>query len=42
LKDCGDFPCTGPNNVLYSFKRSTFTGITPNVKAADFQIIYNN
>jgi len=26
LEDCGNFPCTGPNNVLYSFKNSKWNG----------------
>lgn len=41
LADCGDFPCTGPLNVLFSFvdtkyKRSLFN------HGKDFQIISNN
>jgi hypothetical protein len=27
LKDCGEFPCTGPENLLYTFDRTTYEGI---------------
>ena len=30
LEDCGNFPCTGPNNLLYSFKNSAWFGTTMN------------
>ena len=26
IKDCGEWPCTGPHNTIYSFKRNTFNG----------------
>lgn len=26
IKDCGEFPCTGPLNTLFSFKNNTFIG----------------
>lgn len=26
IKDCGQFPCTGPLNILYSFKKTRFDG----------------
>ena len=26
VDDCGNYPCTGPNNVLIQFQRSTFIG----------------
>lgn len=42
VKDCGDWPCTGPLNVLYAFKESTIKGSTPDYVGADFQIISNN
>lgn len=30
LDDCGDFPCTAPNNALIQFEGATFSGsITP-------------
>lgn len=28
-KDCGNFPCTAPSNVLLSFKGTKFTGQRP-------------
>ncbi len=40
VDDCGQFPCTGPNNVLIQFERSTFTGsILPIRTDPDFQLI---
>lgn len=42
VKDCGDWPCTGPLNVLYSFKNSKIKGSTPGSVDTDFQIIANN
>jgi hypothetical protein len=34
---CGDFPCTGPLNVMLSFKGATFSGdIRPFYTAANF------
>jgi hypothetical protein len=26
IDDCGNFPCTGPYNLLYSFKNTTWLG----------------
>jgi hypothetical protein len=26
LADCGDFPCTGPKNTIFSFKNIVWTG----------------
>lgn len=26
IKDCGNFPCTGPKNTYFTFERTTFTG----------------
>jgi hypothetical protein len=36
VKDCGDFPCTAPWNVLLSFKGSKFTGARPSTTYSDF------
>lgn len=37
LDDCGDFPCTAPNNALLQFEKSTFAGtIRPTESNADF------
>lgn len=42
-KDCGEFPCTGPNNVLFSLTGTKFTGTTkPSFDYDTFQIIANN
>ena len=30
IEDCGNFPCTGPYNLLYSFKNSVWIGKTMN------------
>lgn len=29
IKDCGEFPCTGPLNFMYSFYGNSFTGNEP-------------
>jgi len=42
IADCGEFPCTAPLNILYSFKNSVFSGVKPTYAAADFQLIANN
>jgi len=42
LKDCNEFPCTAPLNVLLNFKRTTFSGIQPSYAATDYQVISNN
>jgi len=43
IDDCGEFPCTGPNNMLIQFEKSSFAGyITPYSINSDFQIISGN
>lgn len=42
LEDCGNFPCTGPYNLLFSFKNSAWYGTTINNAKSDFQVIPNN
>lgn len=45
IKDCGNFPCTAPNNILYYFTGSDFKGMEPfdpSQKKADFQVVANN
>lgn len=40
IDDCGQFPCTGPNNVLIQFTQTSYSGsITPLRKNSNFQII---
>ncbi len=40
IDDCGQFPCTSPNNVLIQFYKSTYSGyITPARIEPNFQII---
>jgi hypothetical protein len=40
IDDCGQFPCTSPNNVLIQFERSTYAGsLTPSRLDRNFQII---
>jgi len=41
IKDCGEFPCTGPLNTIYSFKGTKFEGNRPSYVSEDFQIIPN-
>ena len=42
VKDCGNFPCTAPWNILASFRRSKFSGIQPLKQGPDFQLIPDN
>lgn len=39
IKDCGSFPCTGPKNTIFSFKRNTFSGLRPSYAAENFAMI---
>lgn len=39
LADCGDFPCTGPKNTLFSFKNIKWTGTPPAMAKTDFTLI---
>jgi hypothetical protein len=36
VKDCGNFPCTAPWNVLLTFKGSSFTGRSPSFAKSTF------
>lgn len=43
LKDCGDFPCTGPLNTQIRLEGTKFTGkIRPIINLPTFWIIPNN
>ena len=45
LADCGDFPCTGPNQILMSFQGTDFSGSKPKwvtKYTKDFQLTANN
>ena len=43
VKDCGNFPCTAPNNLIFSFSGTTFQGDTkPKSTPADFVIVPND
>ena len=39
IVDCGQFPCTAPNNILMSFTGTKYAGQTPARVDAAFQII---
>jgi hypothetical protein len=40
IDDCGQFPCTAPNNVLIQFQKTQYSGsITPTRLEPNFQII---
>jgi hypothetical protein len=41
IKDCGEFPCTGPYNTLFTFKNTSFEGKVPSYVASNFSIIPN-
>lgn len=37
IKDCGEWPCSGPLNVLYNFKNSVWQGtVKPQLTFSDF------
>ena len=36
IEDCGNFPCSGPYNLLYSFRNSTWYGSTISYPLSDF------
>ena len=42
VKDCGNFPCTAPSNILYSLKDVTWLGDSPNQQYSEFQLIADN
>lgn len=43
IKDCGNFPCTAPKNVLYTFEKSLYSGASKPLKTpSNFQLIANN
>jgi hypothetical protein len=42
VKDCGNFPCTAPWNVLLTFKDTKWTGRTPSFAKSTFQLIADN
>jgi hypothetical protein len=42
IKDCGEFTCTGPKNLVYDFARNTFEGVKPRDSLPNFVLIANN
>ena len=43
VKDCGNFPCTAPNNLIFTFTNTKFEGDTkPKKTPADFVIVPND
>ena len=39
VKDCGNFPCTAPNNLIFSFKSTTYKGSMPAFAYRDFTLV---
>jgi len=39
IKDCGNFPCTAPNNMIFTFLNSRFSGVTPSVTDSDMTLV---
>lgn len=39
VKDCGNFPCTAPNNIILSFADTTYKGLTPTSTPSEFVIV---
>jgi hypothetical protein len=42
VKDCGNFPCTAPWNVLLTFKGTKWSGRSPSFAKSTFQLIADN
>lgn len=43
IKDCGEFPCTGPKNFIMDFSNTQFLGPKkPLIATPSFQIVPNN
>ena len=36
IADCGNYPCTAPKNILFTFQDSTFRGSKPSFAKRDF------
>jgi hypothetical protein len=36
LEDCGNFPCTGPYNLLYTFRNTKWFGSNMNSPQSNF------
>lgn len=39
IKDCGNFPCTAPNNWVIGFTNTKYDGVTPSSTAKDFAVV---
>lgn len=39
ISDCGEWPCTAPENIVLKFKQTTYSGSTPTYTKKNFQII---
>lgn len=39
IKDCGNFPCTAPSNVIFVFKGTSYSGATPSTAWKDFSLV---
>ena len=42
IKDCGNFPCTAPYNVIYRFRGSKWSGVKPSKAKENFEVVSNN
>jgi hypothetical protein len=39
IKDCGEWPCTAPENVVLNFEGTRYSGTSPNVKLSDMAVV---
>lgn len=39
IKDCGNFPCTAPNNVIFTFTNTKYYGATPSIASSAFTLV---
>ena len=39
IKDCGNFPCTAPNNMIFQWSGTSYSGVTPSNTATAFALV---
>jgi len=39
IKDCANFPCTAPNNVIFTFTNTKFKGTKPSAAHSSFTLV---
>ena len=39
VKDCGNFPCTAPNNMIFQWSQTSYEGVGPSVADKAFALV---